>query len=132
MENIDPQKIEHFPRSVNNFRTEHLGEYFSEFWSPNVAEDPQRNPKGFQKNALKGSKANHQSMQLDAHKNIKFAISKMYAKGGGQKFLKFPPRDPESTSHGCILLSVLNLLYFCLLDFGRVQQTSIQPPQTES
>ena len=35
---IDPQKIEHFPRSVNNFRTEHLGGYFWDFWSPYVAE----------------------------------------------------------------------------------------------
>ena len=26
------------PRSVNNFRTEHLGGYFWDFWSPYVAE----------------------------------------------------------------------------------------------
>ena len=26
------------PRSVNNFRTEHLGRYFLDFWSPYVAE----------------------------------------------------------------------------------------------
>ena len=33
--------FEHFqtnPRSVNNFRTEHLGRYFWDFWSPYVAE----------------------------------------------------------------------------------------------
>ena len=27
-----------FPRTVNNFRTEHLGGYFGDFWSPYVAE----------------------------------------------------------------------------------------------
>ena len=32
------------PRSVNNFRTEHLGGYFWDFWSPYVAESRTASP----------------------------------------------------------------------------------------
>ena len=36
------KKFQKCPRSVNNFRTEYLGGYFGDFWSPYVAEASHR------------------------------------------------------------------------------------------
>ena len=63
--------------------------------TPKDPKGPPKEPERISTNAQKRSEANYQSMQLEGHQNIKFAISKMYAKGGGQQILKFPPRRPR-------------------------------------
>ena len=75
-----------------------------------------KGPERISKGTKKDSKANHQSMQLDAHKNSKLAISKLCAKGGrGKKPPSSRQEGPKGTIQGFILLSVL---IFAVFMFG--------------
>ena len=49
--------------------------------NPKDRKGPPKDSERMSKDAKKGSKVTYQSMQLDTHKNSKFAISSMYAKG---------------------------------------------------
>ena len=87
--------------------------------SNGTANDPKghlKDPEMISKGAKRGSKVNHQSMQLDAHKNSKSAISKICAKGGkGKNSPSSRQEGPQGTIQGFILLSVL---IFAIFMFG--------------